>query len=43
MTEADDMVSRPEMGPAAVICHVDEAERRQVVRQHLVRDEVLAV
>ena len=43
MTEAHDMVSLREMGPDAVIYHVDEAERPQVFRLHLVRDEVLAV
>ncbi|MHB1527293.1 MAG: 2-oxoisovalerate dehydrogenase [Candidatus Dormibacteria bacterium] len=43
VTEADDTVSRPEIGPDAVICHVDEAERPQVARRHLVRDEVLAL
>ncbi len=42
VTEADDMAQLRESVRDAVRCHFDEADRPQVIRLHLVRDEVIA-
>ena len=42
-TEADDLESLREMVRDAVACHFADDERPQLVRLHLVRDELLAV
>lgn len=43
LTEADDLDHLRTMVRDAVSCHFDEDDRPQVVRLHLVRDELLAV
>ncbi len=42
VTEADDLAQLREAVRDAVRCHFDEADRPQVIRLHLVRDEVIA-
>jgi hypothetical protein len=42
-TEADDIESLRDMVRDAVAVHFDEGERPQVIRLHLVGDELLAV
>jgi len=42
-TEADEMEELKAMLRDAVRCHFDDAERPQVIRLHMVKDEVIAV
>ena len=42
-TEADDLAELREMVRDAVACHFGEGDRPQVVRLHVVRDELLAM
>ena len=43
LTEADDLDHLRSVVRDAVMCHFDESDRPQIIRLHLVRDELLAV
>lgn len=43
LTEADDLDHLRSVVRDAVLCHFDESDRPQIIRLHLVRDELLAV